>query len=101
MIRHPFLHAQYEYNPQGSPTRSTQAPGTGNLNLSTTRQYDTLNRVQAVIDAQTGITTLNRDGQDRLIKVTDPRNLATQYSRNGLGDMTQLSSPDRHSEPNV
>ena len=28
------------------------------------------------------------------LQITDPRNLVTQYPRNGLGDATQLISPD-------
>ncbi|MFT3664272.1 RHS repeat domain-containing protein [Piscinibacter sp.] len=34
------------------------------------------------------------EGREDLTQLTDPRNLVTQYPRNGLGDATSLVSPD-------
>lgn len=82
----------YEYDAQGNPTRTIQAPG--GLNLTTTNSYDKLQRATQTLDAKAGKMQYGYDGQDNLTKVTDPRSLATQYPRNGLGDATQLISPD-------
>jgi YD repeat-containing protein len=40
------------------------------------------------------VTKLEYDGQGRLTRVTDPLNLITEYLRNGLGKLSQQSSPD-------
>ena len=82
----------YEYDPQGNPTKTTQAPAS--LNYSTTSTYDALGRRKDTTDAKSGVTQFGYDGQDRTVKVTDPRSLITQYPRNGLGDVNQLISPD-------
>ena len=82
----------YEYDAQGNPTKTVQAPGS--LALATASTYDALNRRKDVTDARAGKTQFAYDGQDNLTKVTDPRNLVTQYPRDGLGQATQLISPD-------
>jgi RHS repeat-associated protein len=82
----------YEYDAQGNPTKTVQAPAS--LALATTSTYDALNRRKDTTDARAGKTQFAYDGQDHLTQVTDPRNLVTQYPRNGLGQATQLISPD-------
>ncbi|EEF93624.1 RHS repeat-associated core domain protein, partial [Catenibacterium mitsuokai DSM 15897] len=39
-------------------------------------------------------TEFKYDAQDRLVRVTDPKNLNTDYGYNGFGDQVRLSSPD-------
>lgn len=82
----------YEYDAQGNPTKTIQAPGV--LNFNTTSTYDKLGRRKDTTDAKAGITRFDYNGGEDLTQVTDPRNLVTQYPRNGLGDATQLISPD-------
>src|SRR6185295_11421300 len=53
-----------------------------------------LNRTKYVLDAKSGLLQFGYDGLDRVVQVTDPRNLVTQTPRNGLGDTTSLVSPD-------
>ena len=83
---------KYEYDAQGNPTKTIQAPGT--LNLSTRATYDRLSRLKDSTDAKLGKTQFSYDGLDRTLKITDPRNLVTQTPRDGLGNPTQLISPD-------
>ena len=56
------------------------------LNLQTQLAYDALERVQDSTDAKGGKTSLQYDGGDQVTQVTDPRNIGTQYVRNGLGE---------------
>jgi RHS repeat-associated protein len=62
--------------------------------------YDSLGRpVQSQQPANEGTTSPTvidfvHNGADELTQVTDPRGLATSYSRNGLGDVVSLVSPD-------
>ena len=84
----------YEYDAQGNPTRTVQAPGVGGFGFATSSSYDTLNRQKTSTDAKAGVTRFGYDGRDRTVQVTDPRSLVTQSSRNGLGDVTSLVSPD-------
>jgi RHS repeat-associated protein len=84
----------YEYDAEGNPTRTIQAPGVAGFDFKTVNTYDPLSRVKDSTDPKLGVTKLEYDGLDRTTKVTDPRNLVTQYPRNGLGDATQLISPD-------
>ena len=83
-----------EYDAQGNPKRSIQAPGVPGLALATQHTYDRLNRLRQTTDARAGTTRLDYNGREDLTQVTDPRGLVTQLPRNGLGDNTGLVSPD-------
>ena len=86
-----------EYDAQGNPTKAVQAPslpGAPGLNLSTANSYDRLSRRKDTTDARSKTTLFEYNGREDLTKVTDPRTLVTQYSRNGLGEPTSLVSPD-------
>jgi RHS repeat-associated protein len=82
----------YEYDAVGNPTKTVVAPSA--LGLTTSTTYDSLYRPKTNTDPKAGVITLDYNGADRLTQVTDPRSLITQYPRNGLGDATQLISPD-------
>ena len=84
----------YEYDPQGNPTKTIQAPNVAGFDITTTHTYDTLNILIDSTNAKAGVTQFGYNGRDDLTQITDPRNLATQYLRNGLGDVTRLISPD-------
>jgi RHS repeat-associated protein len=84
----------YEYDAQGNPTKTIQAPGVSGFGFNTVTTYDSLNQAKDSTNAKAGKTQFGYDGGGRLNKVTDPRNLITQYPRNGLGEATQLISPD-------
>ena len=84
----------HEYDAEGNPTKTIQAPGVSGFDLKTVNTYDTLSRVKDSTDAKLGKTVFEYDGLDRTTSITDPRQLKTQYPRNGLGDTTQLISPD-------
>jgi len=84
----------YEYDAQGNPTKTIEAPGVSGFGFESKNSYDTLNRVKDSTDAKLGKTEFGYDGLDRTTSVKDPRSLVTQYPRNGLGDATQLISPD-------
>lgn len=84
----------FEYEANGNFSRSIEAPGVSGLGFVTTHRYDTLNRLMDSTDARSGVIRLNYSGRDAVTQVTDPRNLVTQYARNGLGDVHSLVSPD-------
>jgi RHS repeat-associated protein len=84
----------YEYDAQGNPTKTIQAPGVSGFGFESKASYDALYRVKDTTDPKLGKTQLQYDGGDRTTQVTDPRNLVTQYPRDGLGQATQLISPD-------
>ena len=85
----------YEYDPAGNLKKIT-AP----LNRITDLDYDPLNRLKTTTQPVpvTGVTRpiiqYGYDGQDQLTSVTDPRNKTTSYTVNGLGNQSQLTSPD-------
>ena len=91
--------ARYEYDAQGNPTKTIQAPGVSGFNFATIQTYDTLSRQKNTTNAKSGLTQFGYNGREDLIKVTDPRNLITQYPRNGLGDATSVVSPDTGTAP--
>ena len=67
------------------------------LGHASANTYDPLNRLVATLQDVGGIaatTQFTYDAQDNLTRVTDPKGLNTDYTYNGLGDLTQLSSPD-------
>ena len=91
--------ANYEYDAQGNPTKTIQAPGVSGFNFATQSSYDKLSRQKDTTNAKSGLTQFGYNGREDLIKVTDPRNLITQYPRNGLGDATSVVSPDTGTAP--
>ncbi len=83
-----------EYDAEGNPRRTVVAPEAAGLGLATERVYDSLHRWREAIDAQQGRARFDFNGRDDLLRVTDPRQLVTQYGRDGHGHLTQLFSPD-------
>lgn len=90
----PLPVTNYEYDANGNPTKTIQAPGVSGFGFATTNTYDGLGRLKDSTNAKAGKTQLGYDGREGLTQVTDPRNLITQSPRNGLGDTTGLVSPD-------
>jgi len=84
----------YEYDAQGNPTKTVQAPGVTGFGFATQGSYDALSRQKDSTDAKSGVTQFGYNGRADLTQVTDPRSLVTQYPRNGLGDTTAVVSPD-------
>jgi RHS repeat-associated protein len=84
----------YEYDAQGNPTKTVQAPGVAGFNFATSTSYDALERAKDTTNAKNGVTKFDYNGRADLTKVTDPRSLVTEYPRNGLGDTTGLTSLD-------
>jgi len=86
---------QYGYDAMGRPTTVVDPNG-----LASYTYYDSLGRpIQTQQPANTGsssptVTGFAYNANDSLTQVTDPRNLATTYSPNGLGDVTAQTSPD-------
>ena len=91
----PALVYQYGYDAMGRPTIAVDPNG-----QTTTLYYDTLGRpIQKQEPANQGTTALTitstaYDLADNVTKVTDPRNLDTTYSPNGLGQVSAQTSPD-------
>ncbi len=81
-----------EYDAEGSLT--LQGQGVRGALLPTRHEYDGLKRRQRTIDARNKPIVMSYTGRDDLTGVTDPRALVTRYERNGLGDVTAVSSPD-------
>jgi RHS repeat-associated protein len=82
----------FTYDASGNGDVTTDA-----LGRKADNDYDPLNRLAKTLQDVGGInakTEFKYDSQDRLTKVTDPKDLNTTYSYNGFGDQTQLSSPD-------
>ena len=80
------------YDANGNTATTTDALGRASANT-----YDPLNRLVATLQDVGGIaaqTQFTYDAHDNLTRVTDPKGLNTDYSYNGLGDLTQLTSPD-------
>ncbi len=81
-----------EYDAVGNSRRTILAPGT--LNLGTSHEYDRLQRRFKTTDAHGKDAVFGYNGREDLTSVTDPRSLVTQYQRNGLGDVSNVVSPD-------
>ena len=65
------------------------------LSRVTINYYDALNRLSSITDPANGSTTFTYDAKDHLKSVKDPKlSVATTYTYNGLGDLTQQASPD-------
>jgi RHS repeat-associated protein len=87
----------YEYDAQGNLTRRIDP-----RSKPTVLQYDNLHRNTQITQpapnaAQPSVQPIIRhtyDGQGQLRSVTDPRNLQTTYTLNGLGDVSSQVSPD-------
>jgi RHS repeat-associated protein len=90
----------YGYDPAGNPTSVTDPNG-----QRTTTTFDALQRpVRTTIQAPSGAgtnpggytpsTATTYNGQGSVTSVTDPRNLTTRYSPNGLGNLRAQQSPD-------
>ena len=88
----PVINVEYDAN--GNPTRTIQAPGVSGFAFTTQASYDALNRVKDSTDARSGVTRFGYNGREDQTQLTDPRNLLTSSPRNGLGDVTSLASPD-------
>jgi len=94
-----IFHADYSdsYDTNGNLTHSADAVG-----IQREQSYDALNRLKATIDNYNGtdtatqntLTSVTQDALDRVTSVTDPDNLTTQYTYDGLGNLTVLQSPD-------
>ena len=81
-----------EYDRNGNNTASTDP-----LSVRSEQRFDPLNRLEQSLQDVGGLnvsTGYRYDAQDRLTKVIDPKGLHTDYTYSGLGDLTQLSSPD-------
>ena len=82
----------YTYDADGNADVATDA-----LGRKTDSDYDPLGRLAKTLQDVGGInakTEFKYDAQDRLVRVTDPKNLNTDYGYNGFGDQVRLSSPD-------
>ena len=89
------LQTSFEYDAEGNLTKVTDA------NAAITQQaYDSLSRTTQITQpvpatGQAAPTIgLGYDLQDRPATVTDPRNLSTSYTIDGLGNATARTSPD-------
>jgi YD repeat-containing protein len=85
-----------EYDANGNNTKITDG-----LNHSTTQQYDNVDRLiqqsqphPTTAGAQLGDTTSQYNALDQVTSVTDPRSLATNYTKNAFGEVLTLVSPD-------
>ena len=85
----PAVTTEFAYDTNGNRA-AINAP----LSRSISNQFDELNRVTQVTDAEGGNTYFSYTANDNLISVTDPRGLVTTYSYNGFGDLIQQISPD-------
>ena len=84
----------YEYYAQGQLKRVIQAQGLAGFDFVTAYTYDALYRRRFITDARSGTTQLSYTGRDEPVQVLDPRQLPTQYSRDGFGQVATLTSPD-------
>ena len=89
------LQINYEYDAQGNLTKVTDANS-----AATQKAYDSLERATTITQPVPAVGQpaptigLGYDLQDQPATVTDPRNLTTTYSVDGLGNATGLASPD-------
>lgn len=82
----------FEYDATGNQTAIEDARG-----IETRQEYDPLDRLKTTIQDYAGLdveTGYDYDALDRLVTVTDPKGLGTHYTYDGLGNLTQLDSPD-------
>ncbi|MDM5177190.1 type IV secretion protein Rhs, partial [Massilia sp. DJPM01] len=83
----------YKYDLGGNVTEVNEP-----LGRVTNQTYDPLNRVKQVEQPLTNgarpTVKYGYDGIDQVATVTDPRNLETRYTVDGLGNRSELGSPD-------
>jgi RHS repeat-associated protein len=63
--------------------------------VSTTYNYDPLNRLLKTVDRLSGPTTYGYDSNDRPIAITTPNGITTRYVYDDLGNLLQEQSPQR------
>jgi RHS repeat-associated protein len=86
---------QFFYDANGNLTMAVDG-----LNRSTSQSYDALNRLRTITQPPPGalqpnpVIRIDVNARDDITKVTDPRNLATNYTVNGFGDAITQVSPD-------
>ncbi|ATQ78609.1 type IV secretion protein Rhs [Massilia violaceinigra] len=89
----PAAPTSYKYDLVGN-LKEVTAP----LGRVTTHTYDSFNRLKQVEQPLTNgsrpTIKYGYDGIDQVATVTDPRNLETRYSVDGLGNRNELGSPD-------
>lgn len=83
----------YLYDANGNVTETRDQ-----LNNVMTHAYDKLNRRISTTVGASELTTFGYDPSDRLVVVTDPRELATRYIKNGFGYDVTIQNPG---SPNV
>lgn len=98
-LNHTIFHADLadSYDPNGNLVHSEDG-----LLIQRKQSYDALNRLKDTIDNYNGVdtatqntlTSVTRDALDRVTAVTDPNSLVTQYTYDGLSNLTALQSPD-------
>jgi YD repeat-containing protein len=69
--------------------------------VSTTYNYDPLNRLLKTVDRLSGPTTYGYDSNDRPIAITAPNGITTRYVYDDLGNLLQEQSPQRGIRCNV
>jgi RHS repeat-associated protein len=86
----------YQYDPNGNLTQIADP-----LNQVTQHDYDSLDQAVQTrqphpdLPGQTlGQIDTGYDGLGQITRLTDPRNLNTDYQRNAFGDLLTLTSPD-------
>ena len=82
-------------------TTGDLATVTDPLTLAETDSYDPLNRLTKTLDRGGFTTALAWDAQDRMTTYTDPRDLVTEFTYNGFGEVVSETSPDRSSITHV
>ncbi|MDQ1812798.1 RHS repeat-associated core domain-containing protein [Massilia sp. CCM 9210] len=89
----PGAATRYDYDLGGNVKQVTDP-----LGRSTNQTYDALNRVKQVEQPLTNgarpTIKYGYDGIDQVATVSDPRNLETRYAVDGLGNRSELGSPD-------
>ena len=89
------IQTDFEYDAMGNPTKITDG-----LKRATQITYDPLQRIKQITQPAPGAGAprpsigMTHDARDQLQSVTDPRNLTTRYTVDGLGKRTKLVSPD-------
>ena len=63
--------------------------------LTTTHDYDALNRLLQTVDNLSGVTQYAYDANDRLKQVTAPNSATTQFVYDDLSNLLSETSPDR------
>ena len=96
----------YGYDAAGRLKTTNLPKGNGQSDVrQVTNTYDSLGRpMSTVLPPPSGAASsptlgFGYDGLDQLQRVTDPRQLSTTYTTNGLGNTTRLSSPDSGTTP--